>query len=330
MILAGDIGGTNSRLAYFIVDGGNLQQVATEQFPSNQFASLREVVEKFTQMHRCQIERAAFGVAGPVEDGVSRPPNLDWIVDSRKLAEELGLQRVGLINDLVANAHGILALNPDEFVTINEGQRDSSGNAALISAGTGLGEAGLHWEGDHYHPFASEGGHADFAPRNPVEMKMLSHAFQSHEHVSYEHFLSGPGLLNIYDFLSLSRTGPEPQWLQDEFEQADRAAVISKVGLENRDDVCARSLDMFISIYAAEAGNLALKVLATGGVYIGGGIAPKIIEKFKQPAFMDAFCAKGRMSSLMKSIPIKVIDNDRTALLGAAQVAFSERGMSAG
>ena len=323
MILAGDIGGTNTRLALFELENDQLKQIEIDVFPSGEHASLKEIVSKFTAQHDIQVESACFGVAGPIKDGKSQVSNLPWLVDSNILASLLDLKQVRLVNDLEANAHGIPALGSEDFVTLCEGSKNPTGNAALISAGTGLGEAGLFWDGDCFHPFASEGGHADFAPRNELEMEMLSHMLKSSDHVSFERFLSGPGLVNIYEFLVQRDNGKQPDWLQKELADGNQAAVISKAALDNRNDVCVQSLDMFVSIYASEAANLALKVLATGGIFIGGGIAPKIIEKLKGSAFKESFLAKGRMASLLKDIPVKVIMNDKTALLGAARVASS-------
>ena len=323
MILAGDVGGTNTRLAFFEVENGKLKQVALEIYPSGGHGSLKEIVSEFKAGYKIKILAACFGVAGPIKDGTAQISNLPWLVDSQKLATLLNLKEVQLINDLEANAHGIPALDAEDFVTLNEGAKNSTGNAALISAGTGLGEAGLYWDGSDFKPFASEGGHADFAPRNELEIEMLSYLLKSYDHVSFERFLSGPGLVNIYEFLVQREGAQQPDWLRKELANGSKGAIISKTALEDRDDVCVQALDMFTSIYASEAANLALKVLATGGIFIGGGIAPKIIEKLKAPEFLDSFFAKGRMDSILKKIPVKVIMNDQTALLGAARVACS-------
>lgn len=323
MILAGDIGGTNTRLALFELENEELKEVAIDVYQSGQHGNLKEIVSEFIARHEVKIESACFGVAGPIKDGKSQVSNLPWLVDSNILASLLDLKEVRLINDLEANAHGIAALKPKDFVTLSGGSKNPTGNAALISAGTGLGEAGLYWDGRCLQPLASEGGHADFAPRTELEIEMLGYMLKSCDHVSFERVLSGPGLVNIYEFLVQRDGAIQPQWLRDELADGDHAAIISKTALENRDELCVQALDMFVSIYAAEAANLALKVLATGGIFIGGGIAPKIIEKLKGPAFKESFLAKGRMASLLKDIPIKVIMNDKTALLGAARFATS-------
>ncbi len=321
MILAGDIGGTNSRLAVFDVEGGRPKPVTEGTFPSRAHQGLNEIVAKFTAEQNQSFDGACFGVAGPVKRGRSETPNLPWVVDAGQLASQLGLETVLLINDLEANAHGIAALEPKDFITLNDGERDAYGNAALISPGTGLGEAGLRWEGDHHRPFPSEGGHADFAPRNEVEIELLRYLLTQFESVSYERVLSGPGLHNIYKFLRDTGRGDEPAWLAERLREEDPPAVISSVALEGGCDLCAQAMDLFVSVHGAEAGNLALKVLATGGVFVGGGIAPKILPKLKAPAFMRAFTAKGRMRPLLEAIPVKVILNEKTALLGAARVA---------
>jgi len=246
-------------------------------------------------------------------------------VDADQLATLFGFDAVTLVNDLEANAFGLVALEAKDFAVLNEGAPESEGNTAIISAGTGLGEAGLHFEGKMRRPFASEGGHADFAPRNELEIELLRYLIPQFHHVSYERVLSGPGLLNIYTFLRDTGRGEEAAWLADEMQEADPSAVITRAALEGKSELCMRALDLFVSIYGAEAGNLALKVNATGGVFLGGGIAPRIIDKLKSPAFMEAFTAKGRMRPLLEAVPVRVILNDTTALVGAALCGSSAR-----
>ncbi|MFQ5913936.1 MAG: glucokinase [Nitrospinota bacterium] len=319
MILAGDVGGTNTRLAVFDAEDERLMPLVVNVFPSRMHKSLDEIVGKFMAANSYPVDHACFGVAGPVKLGRSETPNLPWVVLAHRLADELGLKTVHLINDLEANAYGIAALEPNDIVVLNEGEPDARGNAALISAGTGLGEAGLHWKGDRHQPFPSEGGHADFAPRNPVEVELLLYLLSRFEHVSYERVVSGPGLYNIYKFLQDTGRGVEPAWLAERLREEDPPTVISSVAAEGRCELCVKALDQFVSVYGAEAGNLALKILATGGVFVGGGIAPKIVPQLKDPAFMEAFTAKGRMKPLLEAMPVRVILNDKTALLGAAR-----------
>jgi glucokinase len=322
MILAGDIGGTNTRLAFFEGAADSLQQLHLEVYPSPEFSGLVEIVRKFLASHHDAVDAACFGIPGAVVNGRVETTNLPWVVDSRQMAADLGVASVTLINDLLANAHGIALLEESDFVVLSPGVPSSTGNRALIAAGTGLGEAGLVSDGHgSYQPFPSEGGHVDFAPRNDLEMDLLRYLMGRFEHVSYERVLSGPGLHNIYQFLRETGRGEEPPWLAEQIAQGDPSAVISKSALEGTSAICVQALDIFVSIYGAEAGNMALKVLANGGMYVGGGIAPKIIRKLSSTAFMKAFSAKGRASGLLKDIPVRVITNDKTALLGAGRVA---------
>jgi glucokinase len=322
MILAGDISGTHTRLAFLEGTPDRLQPVHIEIFPSPGFSGLADMVRKFLGMHSQVVDAACFGLPGAVLNGRVETTNLPWVVDARQMAADLGMASVTLINDLFANAHGIALLEESDFVVLNPGVPNNTGNRALISAGTGLGEAGLVADGHGgYRPFPSEGGHSDFGPRNDLEMDLLRYLMGRFDHVSYERVLSGPGLHNVYQFLRETGRGEEPAWLAEQIAQGDPSAVISKSALEGTSGICVQALDIFVSLYGAEAGNLALKMLATGGVYVGGGIAPKIIRKLSSTAFMKAFSAKGRSGGLVKDIPVRVITNDKTALLGAGHVA---------
>lgn len=322
MILAGDIGGTNTRLAFFEGTPDRLQPVHIEIYSSPHFSGPAEIVRKFLTEHPNTVDAACFGLAGAVVKGRVETPNLPWVVDAQHMAADLGMAAITLINDLFANAHGIALLEESDFVVLNPGLPNNSGNRALISAGTGLGEAGLYADGrGGYHPFPSEGGHVDFAPRNDLEVDLLRYLMGRFEHVSYERVLSGPGLHNIYQFLRDTGRGEEPAWLAEQIAQGDPSAAISKSALEGTSAICVQALDIFVCLYGAEAGNLALKVFATGGMYVGGGIAPKIIRKLSSSAFMKAFSAKGRVSGFLKDVAVRVITNDKTALLGAGRVA---------
>jgi len=321
MILAGDIGGTNSRLAYFEIVQGRVQPIVEETFPSRESSSLGDIVRTFISKHNLRITHACFGIAGPIRHGRSEAINLAWVVDAEQLAQQFRLARVWLINDLEANAYGVAALAPEDFVVLNEGTPDAEGNAAVIAAGTGLGEAGLYWDGKQHWPFASEGGHASFAPDNALQVELLQYLQQQFTHVSWERVLSGPGLYNVYTFLRDTQRGVEPAWLTEELRQVDPPAAIASAALAGTSDLCVQALDLCAALYGAEAGNLALKVMATGGVFVGGGIAPKIVAKLKEPTFMQAFCAKGRLQAVMEAMPVRVIMNDKTALYGAARCA---------
>jgi len=320
MILAGDIGGTKTNLGFFDVQEGALRAREQQSFPSRDHVGLEAIVQKFMAGARVQVTAACFGVAGPVVAGQSVTPNLPWIVSAENLARTLNLESVNLINDLEATAHGIPALKHEEMLTLNEGAGEA-GNAALVAAGTGLGVASLFWDSKHHVPSASEGGHMDFAPRNLLEIELLKYMMTKHSRVSIERVLSGPGLFNIYDFLRASGYGTESPEIAARFAENDPSSVISQAALAHECKMCVKALDLFAAIYGATAGNVALTLKAIGGVYIGGGIAPKISEKLKDGTFIGAFMDKGRLSPLVATIPVRVILNDKTALMGAARVA---------
>jgi glucokinase len=322
MILAGDIGGTNTRVALFHEQGGRLKLARERVYPSREHKCLDDIVSAFLRDHSATATTACFGIAGPVLNGKASASNLAWVVDALQLARTTAIRNVWLINDLEAHAYGINDLDSDDLITLNPGKQHA-GNAALIAAGTGLGEAGLFWDGKQYHAFAGEGGHADFAPTNELELELHSYLMKKFGHVSYERVLSGPGIANIYDFLRDSRTEAEPAWLNEELGEApDPVVLISQYGLEGRAVICERTLDIFASAYGAEAGNLALRLLAVGGVFISGGIAGKTLAKLKGPLFMGAFVSKGRMQPLLEGVPVKVIVNEHIGLLGAARYAI--------
>jgi glucokinase len=321
MILAGDIGGTNARLAFFDVEDGRFRMVSASVFPSREYAGLDQIVSRFVTSSNLHPDAACFGVAGPVRNGRVETSNLPWVIESKRLADELNLDKAVLINDLEANAWGIADLAPNDVVALNQVKGTPVGNQAVISAGTGLGEAGMCWDGSRYHIFATEGGHTDFAPRDELEMDLFRYLSGRFGHVSYERIVSGPGLVNVFRFLRDSGRGTEPPWLTDEMSHSDPAAAISRAALSGRCGLCEQALDLFVSVFAAEAGNLALKLMATGGVYLGGGIAPKMLSKLSGPLFMRAFLGKGRMQPLLESMPVMVITNDKTALIGAARRA---------
>jgi glucokinase len=322
MFLAGDVGGTKTRLAFFVREGSRLRQVAEATYHSRSYPDLAPILREFLAAHSLRAEGVCLGIAGPVRHGRVVTPNLPWLVDAAVLQAMLQCGPVTLLNDLEANAHGLRALEPPDFAVLNPGTPEEAGNAALISAGTGLGEAGLFWDGQRLRPFASEGGHADFAPRSPLEAELAAYLAGRFGHVSYERVLSGPGLHHIYDFLRLRAGQPdELPGLMEREGTSDPSAAISRAALDGQSALCRQALDLFVSVYGAEAGNLALKLLATAGVYVGGGIAPKILSVLREPLFLNAFTAKGRMESLLRSMPVRVILNEDTALLGAAWYA---------
>jgi glucokinase len=318
MVLAGDIGGTKTRLAVFDVHGTRLETLTERSYPSGSYSGLEDIVQDFLGATSADCRQACFGVAGPVQRGRAQATNLPWIVEEQAVAAMFGFERVALINDLEANAWGIGALGENDFCTINAGSPDAGGNACIISAGTGLGEAGLYWDGQRHWPFACEGGHATFSPSSDLEIALLKYLRGRFGHASWERVVSGMGIVNVHDFLRTHRGVPTPSWLGEEMSAGDPAAAISRAAMDDRDSLCAEALDLFVHLYGVEAGNHALKIMATGGVYLGGGVAPKNLERFNGPLFMQGFLDKGRMQPLLEAMPVKIILNDRTALYGPA------------
>ncbi len=321
MILAGDVGGTKVHLALYDFIEGKLTHTRDEKYPAKEYGGLEEIVREFLGADKASA--ACFGVPGPVRDGRLRLTNLPWTLDSRELATSLGIQHVFLINDLEANGYGIAELSADQIYTLSEGDARQIGNRALIAAGTGLGEGLLAWNGRIHVPYPSEGGHADYAPRNEEEIDLLRFLKQKYNgRISFERVVSGMGMTGIYEFLHDVRGVEEPVWLTEKIASVgDPNSVITEMGLSNKSELCAKTLDMFVSAYGAEAGNLALKVLSVGGLYVGGGIAPRILEKLKDGTFMKAFTDKGRLSQLLINMPVRVILESRAALMGAAAYA---------
>ena len=320
MILAGDVGGTKVHLALFDFIDGKLEHTRDKQYLAKDYSGLEEIVKEFLSADKATA--ACFGVPGPVRDGRLRLTNLPWTLDSRELAAGLVIEHVFLINDLEANCYGIAELSADQIFTLSEGDARQIGNRALISAGTGLGEGFLVWNGHHHLPYPSEGGHTDFAPRSEDEIDMLRFLRQKYNgRISQERVVSGPGLTNIYEFLREVRGMEEPVWLAKRLALEDPNAVITELALAAKSEICEKAMDMLVSAYGAEAGNLALKVLSVGGLYVGGGIVPRILEKLKDGAFMKAFTDKGRLSQLLVNMPVRVILESRAALMGAAAYA---------
>jgi len=324
MILAGDVGGTKVHLALYGFDRGQLVHVRDERFPAHEYSGLEEIVRKFLEESGTpEITAACFGVPGPVRGGRLRLTNLPWVLDSRELSASLNIVHLFLINDLEANGYGIPELTPEQIFTLNTGDPAGVGNRALVSAGTGLGEGVLVWNGKTHVPMASEGGHCDFAARTAVEVELLAWLMKKlNGRVSFERVVSGPGVTNIYTFLRDVKGMEEPAWLRERMQTEDPNAVIGEVGEAGTSELCAKTLEMFVASYGAESGNMVLKVLATGGLYVGGGIAPKILKTMRGGAFMQAFADKGRLSELLIHTPVHVILESRAALMGAA--AFAE------
>ena len=322
VILAGDIGGTKANLGLFSIGYGELCLIQQASYTSYEFIRLEDIIDNFLSKYPYFIEKACFGIAGPILNDQVKTSNLPWIIIKKNLQTCLKMEKVGLINDLEATAYGMLHLKKDDWVTLKEGSTEAKGAIAIIAAGTGLGEAFLYWDGHQYQVAASEGGHTDFAPRTEIEIELLKFLLRKYEHVSYERLLSGPGISNIYDFLRTYRNIEQPQWLTERMKQEDKNAVITEAALAGTDNICTETLNMFTAFYGAEAGNLALKVMAISGVYIGGGIAPKIINKLQDGTFSTAFVRKGRLTDVLAKIPVRVAMNEKTALIGAAYYAL--------
>jgi glucokinase len=326
MILAGDVGGTKVHLALYNFAAGRLQPIRDEKFPAHEFASLDEVVSRFLasgQEKKDEIFAACFGCPGPVRDGRLKLTNLPWTLDTRDLVKSLAIPHIYLINDLEANGYGIPELAPESIFLLHPGDETASGHAGLIAAGTGLGQALLIWNGVEHRPIPSEGGHCDFAARTDREIALLEYLRSTLKgRVSWERVVSGLGIKNIYAFLRDVEKINEPGWLHDRMQAEDPNAVIGQCAEDGSSSLCFETMKVFSGAYGAETGNIALKVLATGGMYLGGGIAPKILKTLKNGTFMQAFLDKGRLSPLLQSIPVRVILDDTCALLGAA--AFAE------
>jgi glucokinase len=290
---------------------------------SARYAGLQVVIKEFLSQRQVMVSRLCVGVAGPVKAGRCAAMNLPWLIDAHELGETTQIDHVTVINDLEAGAFGISCLGPNDLIEINMGAPDARGNGAVVSPGTGLGEAGMYWDGRQHHPFATEGGHADFAPRNELEYELHRYLRQTFEHVSYERVVSGPGLVNIYRFLRDTGRGEEPPWLRDEMKESDPAACISSAAMDGRSLLCEQAVDMFLEVFGAEAGNMALNVMAWGGVWLGGGIVVKVLSRLRESgAFMKGFLDKGRLRGFMNDVPVRAIVNPHTAILGAARYGF--------
>jgi len=318
-ILAGDIGGTKTRLAIVDVEGAQVRILHEVSYPSRDYAEFGILLEDFLHASPRDFRAgtAAFGIAGPVQGRAVHTTNLPWRIDADALQRQFGFSCT-LLNDLEATAYGLPALGTEDLLILQAGAESACGNAAVIAAGTGLGEAGLYWDGKNHQPFATEGGHASFSPSNTQEFALLRHLQLQHQHVSWERVVSGMGLLSLHEFLRQYRNVAAPEWLSAEMRDGDAAAAIANAALAGRDEICAATLEWFVRLYGAEAGNLALKVMSRGGLYLGGGIAPKILPLLRSGIFMEAFLGKGRMRPLLEAMPVKVILNDRAALYGPA------------
>jgi glucokinase len=321
IVLAGDVGGTNARLAVVEVEGRNARIVQESKYPSRDYPGLAPIVRRFIEEAGSRPERACFGMACPMVGDECTAPNLPWTTNVKQLAADIGIPGTRIINDFVSVGYGIELLSPADLATLQEGSPESHGPIALIGAGTGLGQGFLFWDDDHYEVLPSEGGHSDFAPRGRLQSGLLQSLASQFHRVSWERLLSGAGLVNTYRYLVETGVAPEQQAVKDEMAHEDPAAVITRHGLAKTDCLSDRTLNLFCEIFGAQAGNLALTVVATGGVYLAGGIAPRVVSRLQAGGFMEAFRDKGRLSELLHRIPVHVVTNPKVGLLGSAAVA---------
>jgi len=325
VLLAGDLGGTKTILALFREEDSVHHPLLQTRYSSKDFPSLTRMLDAFLSAHEVKIDAASFSVAGPVVAGKADITNLSWVISEEGLQARLGDIPVRLINDLQATAYAIPALNDDDYYVLHPGEPEPEGTIAIIAPGTGLGEAYLVWDGVQYRAYASEGGHVDFAPRNELEMALLRYLLRRMDHVSYERVCSGVGIPNLYAYLKDSGYAPEPPWLAQQLQHTeDPTPVIVNTALQSEYScaLCSATLDLFVSILGAEAGNLALKVLSTGGVYLAGGIPLHILEALRHGQFMQSFIRKGRFADRLIRMPVNLILNPNTALIGAARYGF--------
>jgi glucokinase len=324
MILAGDIGGTKTNLALYEFKDGILELVSSTKFVSAAYSKFSEIIDEFKEKYpNVKIKSACFGIAGPVLNGECKTTNLPWEkITVEEIREHLGTKKVAMLNDLAITAYGMLYLNDDELISLNPKAKAQKQSCCVIAAGTGLGQGILYYDGVQYHPMATEGGHTDFAPQDVLEDALLKWLRDRYpEHISYERVLCGEGIYTLYSFLKEYTHLEEPLKMLNIEDKVDKSAMISKCALEDSDLLCLKTLELFCKIYGAEAGNLALKSLSMGGVFIGGGIAPKILPLLQNGIFMKAFLNKGRFKSLLEKMEVKVSLNQETALLGAANFA---------
>ena len=321
IILAGDIGGTKTNLGIFLKGKERPVPKVIETFSSQSAPDLEHIIRQFLEIHPGSVTHACFGIAGPVVNGTSKTTNLPWNISEDRIKKQFNFHHVKLINDLTATAMAIPLLKKDEFFPLNQAGSIKDQNLALIAPGTGLGIAMLIYQKDRYFPIPSEGGHADFAPNNEAEIQLWRYLHQHYGHVSIERVVSGSGLVNIYRWLKDSDRLNEPDWLKQKLKEMDPAKAITEAALVSKDPGCVEALNMFVSIFGAVASNLALTGITTGGVYLGGGIPPKILSKLKEDIFMEAFTNKGRFKGFLEKIPVKVVLNDKAALIGAAYCA---------
>jgi glucokinase len=318
-VLAGDVGGTKTNLALFKATETSVDLIHEETYPSSKYSTCVEVLQQYLSDHPdSKPDRLCMGVAGPVFQGKVDLTNLSWHLDSEEISRVLKIKSVFLINDLEATSYGLAGLGPDDFINVHEGVSEQAGNIAILAPGTGLGEAGLYWDGSYYHPFPTEGGHTDFAPRTELDIELYQYLQKRYEIVSYERVIAGPGIYDIYQFLCDVKKRKTADWLEELFTKNDPSAVISESAIDEKDPTCIETMQLFVRYLARECSNLVLKLKATGGLFLGGGIPPKITSILQQNVFYDNFLDCDRMQTLMKKVPVNIILNSQAALFGAA------------
>ncbi|MEL6923705.1 MAG: glucokinase [Bacteroidota bacterium] len=315
-VLAVDIGGTKAHLALYHFRHGEVEILRDQRFPSQEYATFQEILEDF-EWDQPRPDSICIAFAGPILNGRAQATNLPWALDVEQMRQELDFYNIHLINDLESNAYGLAGLGEDDIVTIQKGNPELKGNAGIIAPGTGLGEAGMYWDGKKLHPFAAEGGHSSFGPRDEVDDAIMKHLRFAHGHVSWERLVSGMGIWNIYQFLVRQADGAQPEWLQKEIETNPNAIPISK-GAKKGNPTCQRTMKLFFKYLAYESASLVVKLKATGGLFIGGGVVPKNMELLDVPVFLEHFRDLGRFRSMIEQIPVHIILNQETALIGAA------------
>jgi glucokinase len=318
-VLAGDVGGTKTNLALYKIAKGNFEVVLDKSYHSSGHATLIDIIKLFISENKLQLpDRICAGVAGPIIHGKAKITNLSWDIDVLEMSSETGVKQVHLLNDLEATAYGLAGLTGDDVIMLHEGDANVQGNMSIIAPGTGLGEAGLFWDGSCYHPFPTEGGHCDFCPRTDLDIALFHFLQKKYGIVSWEKLVAGPGIHDIYLFLRSRGGNEEPLWLTDALAHDDPSAVISRTAVEYKDAVCTETMELFVRYLARESSNLVLKMKATGGLFLGGGIPPKIAPLLKSGNFYEEYLDCDRMQTLLGQVPIHIITNDKTAMIGAA------------
>jgi len=319
IIFAGDVGGTKAYLGLFEIAKEGPKLLCQARYETHSFPNIIKLLQTFVSENNLQPERIILGVPGPVRQLPVKAVNLPWLIDPNQIKNQLGIPTINLLNDLEATSYGTQALTGKDLFTLNDGTPDREGNVAVIAAGTGLGEGGLAWSGDHYTAIASEGGHSTFSPSSNLHYELGAYLKKKIGHVSWERVISGPGLASIYEFLRSKDPSREPSWMKEALTtENDDSNTIANSGLNESCELASEALDLFVDLYGCEAGNLALKLMSTGGLFLGGGIAPKILPRLKNGIFMQSFLNKGRMKQALESIPIHIVLNDKAGLMGAA------------